>query len=61
MLPLGCSRRFQLRARLEFFLFSFPGQRGVTPAFGYSTPHPGARGTLTLLNNALPSAHYDLC
>ena len=34
------------------------GQRGITPAFGYGTPHPSARGTSTLLNNALLSAHY---
>src|SRR5271169_6191670 len=34
------------------------GQRGITPAFGYSAPHPGAGGTLTLLIHALPSAHY---
>ena len=58
MLPLGCVRRFQLRARLEFFLSTLPGQRGITPALGYGTPHPGARGTLTLLISALPSAHY---
>ncbi len=31
------------------------GQRGITPAFGYGAPHPGARGTLTLLNNVLLS------
>src|SRR6266567_6122701 len=37
---------------------SFCGQRVVTPAFGYGSPHLGARGTLTLLNNALLSAHY---
>jgi hypothetical protein len=36
-----------------------PGQRGITPAFGYSPPHPRARGTSTLLINALPGAHYD--
>jgi hypothetical protein len=36
------------------------GQRGITPAFGYSAPHPSAGGTLTLLIHALPSAHYDL-
>src|SRR5271168_1609250 len=36
------------------------GQRGITPAFGYSAPHPGAGGTLTLLIHALPSAHYEL-
>src|SRR5271170_6718968 len=34
------------------------GQRGITPAFGYSAPHPSAGGTLTLLIHALPSAHY---
>ena len=31
--------------------FPLSGQRGITPAFGYSAPHPGARGTLTLLSN----------
>ena len=36
-----------------------PGQRGITPAFGYGAPHPSARGTSTLLNNALLSAHYE--
>src|ERR1019366_7351781 len=35
------------------------GQRGITPAFGYGAPHPGARGTLTLLNNVLLSTHYE--
>src|SRR3954453_15025682 len=35
------------------------GQRVVTPAFGYGSPHLGARGTSTLLNNALLSAHYE--
>ena len=39
---------------------SFCGQRVVTPAFGYDAPHLGARGTSTLLNNALLSAHYGL-
>ena len=42
-------------------LHTFPplsGQRGITPAFGYRAPHPSARGTSTLLNNALLSAHY---
>src|SRR5271167_361684 len=34
------------------------GQRGITPAFGYSAPHPSAGGTLTLLIHALPSAQY---
>ena len=36
----------------------FSGQRRITAAFGYSAPHPSARGTLTLLNSALLSAHY---
>ena len=36
------------------------GQRGITPAFGYSAPHPSAGGTSTLLVHALPSAHYEL-
>src|SRR5271163_3096760 len=34
------------------------GQRGITPAFGYSAPHPSAGGTLTLLIHALPSAYH---
>src|SRR3954469_5030337 len=38
--------------------FTFPGPRGITPAFGYSAPHSSAGGTLTLLSNALLSAHY---
>jgi hypothetical protein len=37
---------------------SLCGQRVVTPPFGYGSPHLGARGTSTLLNNALLSAHY---
>jgi hypothetical protein len=37
------------------------GRRGITPAFGYSAPHPGAEGTSTLLIHALPSAHYAVC
>src|SRR5215831_14116192 len=36
------------------------GRRGITPAFGYSAPHPGPGGPLTLLIHALPSAHYGL-
>src|ERR1017187_6321573 len=36
-----------------------PGPRGITPAFGYGAPHPSARGTSTLLINALLSAPYD--
>jgi hypothetical protein len=38
--------------------FPLSGQRGITPAFGYGAPHPGARGTSTLLNNVLLSTHY---
>ncbi len=56
---LGSIHRFQLRARLEFILLVFPGQRRITAAFGYGTPHPSARGTSTLLTHALPSAHYE--
>jgi len=50
---------FRLRARLGFSIPSpFSGQRGITPAFGYSAPHLDAGGTLTLMNSALLSAHY---
>jgi len=49
---------FQLCIRLGFPLFDTPGQRGIIPAFGYGTPYPSARGTLTLLSNALSSAQY---
>ena len=38
--------------------FLSPGPRGITPAFGYGAPHSSARGTSTLLNSALLSAHY---
>ena len=34
------------------------GQRGITPAFGYSALHPSARRTLTSLSTPLPGAHY---
>src|SRR6516162_1554312 len=48
---------FRFRARLGFSIPStFSGPRGIAPAFGYSAPHSSARGTLTLLNNALLSA-----
>src|ERR1035437_784450 len=56
---LGC---VQLSPSCPFRLlhtFLSPGPRGITPAFGYGAPHPSARGTSTLLNNALLSAHYD--
>src|SRR5215213_6229877 len=42
---LGC---LQLSPSCPFRLchtFLFSGQRGITPVFGYSAPHPGARGT----------------
>jgi hypothetical protein len=55
---LGCLRRFQLRARLGLPLSVHPGQRGITPAFGYGTPYQGASGTSTHLIWALPSTHY---
>jgi hypothetical protein len=42
--PLAVSG-FRLRARLGFSIPSSPGQRGITPAFGYGAPHPGAGGT----------------
>ena len=50
---------FRLRARLGFSIPPcFPGQRGITPAFGYSAPHLSAEGTSTPMIHALPSAHY---
>ena len=50
---------FRFRARLDVSIPStYSGQRGVTPAFGYGAPHSSARGTLTLLNNALLGAQY---
>ena len=52
---------FRLRARLDFSIPSCsPGQRGITPAFGYSAPHPSAEGTSTPMTYALPSAHYGV-
>jgi hypothetical protein len=57
-IPLSVSTVSGFVPYLGFSLSALPGQRGVTPAFGYDTPHPGARGTLTLLISALPSAHY---
>jgi hypothetical protein len=51
---------FRLRARLDLSIPSaFSGQRGCEPRFlGYGAPHLSAKGTLTLLNNALLSAHF---
>src|SRR5215468_3991358 len=34
-----------------------PASEAINPAFEYGAPHLSARGTLTLLNNALLSAH----
>ena len=51
---------FRLRARLDFSMPNcLPGQRGITPAFGYGAPHPSAEGTSTPLTHALPSTHYE--
>jgi len=51
---------FRLRARLGFSIPPcFPGQRGITPAFGYGAPHPSAEGTSTPMTHALPSTHYE--
>ncbi len=49
---------FRLRAHIGFSIPSILfGRRGITPAFGYDAPHSSVRGTSTLLNNALLSAH----
>jgi hypothetical protein len=37
---------------------SSPASEVISPAFGYDAPHLSVRGTSTLLNNALLSAHY---
>ena len=60
-IPLSVSTVSGFVPYLGFSLSVLPGQRGITPAFEYDTPHPGARGTLTLLISALPSAPYGLC
>ncbi len=49
---------FRLRARVGISIPTTGGRRGITPAFGYGPPHPGAGGTPTLLTSALPGAHY---
>src|SRR3984893_16782599 len=43
--------------RLHTFRFLRPA-RLRTPLLGYGAPHLSARGTSTLLNNALLSAHF---
>ena len=51
---------FRFRARLGFSIPStFSGPRGITPAFGYSTPHSSARGTSTLLSKR--AAQRTIC
>src|SRR6202795_821401 len=51
---------FRLRAPLDFSIPSCsPGQRGITPAFGYSAPHPSTEGSSPPMIHALPSAHYE--
>jgi hypothetical protein len=59
-LPSGILRAL-VQDRPAGFLWSFcsPGQRGITPAFGYGTPHSSTEGTLTPMTHALPSAHYE--
>ena len=57
---LGCLRLSpSCPCRLLHTFLPLHGQRGVTPAFGHSAPHPGAGGTLTLLTHALLSAHHE--
>ena len=51
---------FRLRARVGVSIPATCGRRGITPAFGYGPPHPGAGGTSTLLTSALPGAQYVL-
>ena len=45
---------------LHTFRFLRPA-RLRTPLLGYGAPHLSARGTSTLLNNALLSAHFQEC
>ena len=45
--------------RLHTFCFLRPA-RLLPPTFGYGAPHLGARGTSTLMSNALLSAHFRL-
>jgi hypothetical protein len=49
-----------LKSNTKIPLFTFPGQRDITPTFGYNAPHLSIRGTLTLPTYALPSTHYGL-
>ena len=37
-----------------------PASEAVNPTFGYGAPHLSARGTSTLLNSALLSAHFRI-
>src|SRR5229473_6257861 len=57
---LGCLRLSpSCPFRLLHTFLPLHGQRGITPAFGYSAPHPSAEGTSTPMIHALPSAHYE--
>jgi len=58
LMPFGFHLTMDTLPSGKLFL---PGQRGITPAFGYGAPHSSTGGTLTLLNNALLSAHFALC
>jgi hypothetical protein len=40
------------------YLLPSSGRRGITLAFGYSAPHLGASGTLTLLDDVLLSTRF---
>jgi hypothetical protein len=51
----------RLRAHLNVAIPStFSASEATNPAFGYGAPHLSARGTLTLLNNVLLSAHFHI-
>ena len=55
-------RRASQMARLSDFgpVPTSPGLRGITPAFGYSAPHPSTEGTLTPMTHVLPSAPDEI-
>jgi len=56
--PLGYIQlRFRARLDVSILLLS-PASEAITPALGMAPLHLSARGTSTLLNNALLSAHF---
>ncbi len=56
---LGCIRLSPSCAFRPLHTFRFLGPARLrTPLLGYGAPHLSARGTSTLLNNALLSAHF---